>query len=1525
MKKKLLFISFLLIMIIGAICIFNGNEKTKNYTKLDENLLAATSILTIRGENIVFSDTKSPTYYNDSVDGTNIYNIEFTVNDGYVLKNMGSTVNMAVLTIVKDKNKDNTYSASITNFTKTTTFDIKAVIKPEVTVNIMHGKIDGSESKKFTFDEVQNPSGKITADSGYLNNEYDDITCDPDASATISLSSDGSLSVSNATGIVNCTVTLKKITSQYQVKLTVKNGTWANGKTEITEQANEGSYTTTSTIQPKDGFQLTGATIACNGTNKPSNTQVDAGGHVILSTVSSDLSCNITLKEGNEDKVSCSTVNFRIVSGTGTFSNNSTVDSHTIADINKQYTIKTTKCSAITASPSLGITDASCDNDGTGHFKFNENLFKTEQFLSDGDCTVNISIEQNGSGTSGTTTPGGGSTATIPTTTAEVCPINSDSVKMKPESAGVEYGVFGNHKYLSEEGIYYYCVNPGGGMPTSGCKVELSVADALKESPNERGRVAILISSASMDNKADALNAYTCSSEINMNCSAGERSATLRAYGDTIYTAVQAYLSDTQSIYDDNTGLDDNDGSRTVRFSINEGNDAIIGTLGATSVTKYAAYDQDSVTTSQVWTNNKVRMVTGLSNNVCYCDGKECSNVKLELSGSNNQLKVSGLSKLADTVSVVSCTTSVTTDSVAKNISVNVSGGNDTIKGLLIEAFLARNDDNWIVIEDPYTVDFVSSKPTGTGDMDLEATVKINTESEAYPIDKITKVEFYNGTTIVTSAKNSDGTYKLTIKNGNNTSNGLCTPLRITAKIYYGDTVAMIMYLVTNSQKLYTNPGTAEAITSPYVDIARPNCVSSCFSGSNSLKNQHSQGLISDSEYANACCSQSDASGQMGSEFYKTYCEPCGNNVVAPVCQTDGSDGYIIEADTTGINKTNYNKCIKNKTDINGESYKVQGNDYCGIYCKEDAEYKFQGFGYDPNGDDYAITAGRFFVFKNALGEGDLPWFHQSRSCVVDLDYSLFLKNLYEKTYELGDEIASIKQESIRKQAGYYGTAYKAIIDFVSADKEYDKASSEVESIKASNPDYKTGCRAAESRENSQQQALDNCNNRCSSAINKKTCRSNCSTNNPVYDADDTTDCKDEKRIEELENKMATELANRNNALKLYESNRDNIVKAIKQYKTCINFVNMYTSEDLPTLINFYYSDMDNPGLDIADVIDDLNLTPKTKVFTPLDGTTGVVDMKDGRWSVTSGSERTLFDFVDTMTLDPTKVDQSTVATDYASGFEHETDDKFKFYRYGLSEVEATVSYGIGVEMFAVIPSGKIITSKDKLFGTVDVQTMGYGLPVSISTQARQYIYRFQIGNFGKNGRLSKALNRAMSSEEYICTYSVKNEVTCPTNETCNECYNNVSKDGCSSNIPRVEIEEGELTANTRTVSLGNLNPNERDTFKTSNWGTATGVAVRTAIETKGEEIYNEEPMYSFVLDRSTIKAIREYNTKTDYSDFALDCDDDNGRHCVSAFVTKYSENELDNTRSNWNEYSKSQKKIVGKVEDNMDYGEGEK
>lgn len=103
-----------------------------------------------------------------------------------------------------------------------------------------------------------------------------------------------------------------------------------------------------------------------------------------------------------------------------------------------------------------------------------------------------------------------------------------------------------------------------------------------------------------------------------------------------------------------------------------------------------------------------------------------------------------------------------------------------------------------------------------------------------------------------------------------------------------------------------------------------------------------------------------------------------------------------------------------------------------------------------------------------------------------------------------------------------------------------------------------------------------------------------------------------------------------------------------------------------------------------------------------------------------------------------------------------------------------------------------------------------------------------------------------------------------------------------------------------RTISLRNPFPgknatgptvdfsldNIRGRYPGANWNSKTLVKNQILYNrgVEGNALYQKEPLYSFILDTATIKAIREYNEKREssggYADFTLDCK--NGIACLS-------------------------------------------
>ena len=90
------------------------------------------------------------------------------------------------------------------------------------------------------------------------------------------------------------------------------------------------------------------------------------------------------------------------------------------------------------------------------------------------------------------------------------------------------------------------------------------------------------------------------------------------------------------------------------------------------------------------------------------------------------------------------------------------------------------------------------------------------------------------------------------------------------------------------------------------------------------------------------------------------------------------------------------------------------------------------------------------------------------------------------------------------------------------------------------------------------------------------------------------------------------------------------------------------------------------------------------------------------------------------------------------------------------------------------------------------------------------------------------------------------------------------------------KYENGVISFATSTVNLGDLN-SDSDRVLGNNWGdsqflysgdlyqTSTGGELLQAIQSQGENVYSDEPEYSYYLTPSTLSAIRDYNDQYGY------------------------------------------------------------
>ena len=101
---------------------------------------------------------------------------------------------------------------------------------------------------------------------------------------------------------------------------------------------------------------------------------------------------------------------------------------------------------------------------------------------------------------------------------------------------------------------------------------------------------------------------------------------------------------------------------------------------------------------------------------------------------------------------------------------------------------------------------------------------------------------------------------------------------------------------------------------------------------------------------------------------------------------------------------------------------------------------------------------------------------------------------------------------------------------------------------------------------------------------------------------------------------------------------------------------------------------------------------------------------------------------------------------------------------------------------------------------------------------------------------------------------------------------------------------DADATVTQKNLKIGMFNNTIKGRYPGSNWNGVTLVSkkIRNNRGVSGTTIYQEkEPLYTFVLNGTTIQRIRDYNDKQQegYNDFTLDCKINNSAACVSYFV----------------------------------------
>lgn len=236
------------------------------------------------------------------------------------------------------------------------------------------------------------------------------------------------------------------------------------------------------------------------------------------------------------------------------------------------------------------------------------------------------------------------------------------------------------------------------------------------------------------------------------------------------------------------------------------------------------------------------------------------------------------------------------------------------------------------------------------------------------------------------------------------------------------------------------------------------------------------------------------------------------------------------------------------------------------------------------------------------------------------------------------------------------------------------------------------------------------------------------------------------------------------------------------------------------------------------------------------------------------------------------------------------------YVRYG-TKVEKTYYYNMPKTTYRyILKNGQSVSNVTGANKTnhsyIDIGYPNY--PIHFTTKDGTYPISLSYTNIGSNGYFIK-------NGEYKCDYKVINRVVCvnppcetppptlgPPTPTPSGGSPSPSDPGNPGNPNNVG-----LNVVYRPISLTNPFPGEKATSMTGKSGRNAGANwSNTDIQTyitnnrgvKQNEVYNQLPLYSFTLDASAIRKIRNYNKGRDYNDFNLKCNS-LGKQCVSNFL----------------------------------------
>lgn len=240
---------------------------------------------------------------------------------------------------------------------------------------------------------------------------------------------------------------------------------------------------------------------------------------------------------------------------------------------------------------------------------------------------------------------------------------------------------------------------------------------------------------------------------------------------------------------------------------------------------------------------------------------------------------------------------------------------------------------------------------------------------------------------------------------------------------------------------------------------------------------------------------------------------------------------------------------------------------------------------------------------------------------------------------------------------------------------------------------------------------------------------------------------------------------------------------------------------------------------------------------------------------------------------------------------------------------EADLFYKPTVGYYSLVPSGLYITDQ-QMSSAPDALNIGYVFNVQITNYQGKYRTWFTIEN---NGHL-EIEPKGKSKNESNIQYRINQKLTTEGNvfeSLCVYCNREVIYDrNCPTCCigPDCENDPEKFYPNYvyRTINPSNMDPNNRKDSGDlgNNWSDAKGEAAENRIRQIGlkdgmfdDSADSETLEYVFNLDTKTMQEIKKYNKNSNYYDWSngysgslFSCNED-GKECISSFVTRYASN----------------------------------